>query len=512
MRRGVLVPVAILFAALALQLRTHITTASPTIDEPTHILAGYRHLRCGDFGINPEHPPLAKIVAALPLMTMDLRDPLGPCATRRISAPAAFNAGGIFLVSNGIDRVIVPARIAATTFTLLLAIAVFLFAYELSGTIPAMLALTVLAFEPALLGHGSLVATDMPLAATFFATIFAVHRYRTSPSIARLVIAGVAAGLTLGTKHSGLLVLPLVVLLLRRHLRACAAILAIAVVVLFATYGFQFTPYFDGLRYIAANAERQTWIFDKAYPRGQWFYFPLVFTIKASIATLVLVPFAARAKHKLLLLAPPAVVLGVSMLSGLNIGVRHILAIWPFVIVAGAAGFFSRQPPLPNRQLLAGILVAFHVVASLVAAPHYVAYANELWGNSHRVLRDSNVEWGQNTKLVRDYVEANGITECWFAAFGHGAISRALQPCTLLPSLGWTAGGIPIGPLPSTLRGTVFINAAALPPRGAPDYLPIVTQRPVDVLGGSIFVYQGEFHVPALAARVEHIRAIRRGP
>ena len=54
----------LLFAA---QLWLHADDASATMDEPVHLLAGHRHLQCGDYAFNPEHPPLLKQLAALPL-------------------------------------------------------------------------------------------------------------------------------------------------------------------------------------------------------------------------------------------------------------------------------------------------------------------------------------------------------------------------------------------------------------------------------------------------------------
>ena len=48
---------------------------SPTIDEPVHLLAGYSYLKWGDFRVNAEHPPLAKMLAALPLLLLDVNDP-----------------------------------------------------------------------------------------------------------------------------------------------------------------------------------------------------------------------------------------------------------------------------------------------------------------------------------------------------------------------------------------------------------------------------------------------------
>ena len=75
-RRGLFAAVSLLlFAALAGQLAYHAAAASATVDEPNHILAAHRHWQCGDFGINPEHPPLLKLLAAAPLNFRELADP-----------------------------------------------------------------------------------------------------------------------------------------------------------------------------------------------------------------------------------------------------------------------------------------------------------------------------------------------------------------------------------------------------------------------------------------------------
>ncbi|HEY0157752.1 MAG TPA: hypothetical protein VGF28_10745 [Thermoanaerobaculia bacterium] len=67
-----------------------------------------------------------------------------------------------------------------------------------------------------------------------------------------------------------------------------------------------------------------------------------------------------------------------------------------------------------------------------------------------------------------------------------------------------------VAPLPPVLRGTVFLSAAVLPPRGGREYLSIARGEPLAVLGGSVLVYEGEFHVPELAARVQRIREQQR--
>lgn len=513
MRRALTIAAAILLLALfALQLGLHATRTSVTIDEPTHLLAGYRHLVCGDFAINREHPPLLKIIAALPLLPMHPTDPFGPCGRIEGSSQVlGLDADGTFILANGIDRVVIPGRVAAMIFSLGLALLVFAAARTMFGAVAGWIALAVLAFEPTLIAHGSLVTNDMALAATLFATVFALHLYREQPTPARLALIGIAAGLTLASKYSGLIVLPIVVLFLWPRLRAAAIVLALAAVVLFATYGFvHWQMYFDGFRVLFAHAERPMYLFDTAYPTARWFYFPLVFSMKASLTLLVLIPFAF-ASRRALLLVPPILFFAASMMGGLNIGVRHILPIWPFLIVAGSGALWAFAKQRKAAQIVIAALLLFHAASAAATAPSYIAYANELWGGTnatHRVLKDSNVEWGQNMKIARQWLAQEGVTDCWFAAYGHGALNAAQQPCRLLPAFGWSAAHL-VDATPPVINGTVLLSAIVLPPRGGPEYAPITSTPPIAVLGGSVLVYRGTYRVPLLSAIGHSTRAMQ---
>src|SRR5258707_12970317 len=64
-----------LLAALVLQLTLSVSRDSPTWDEGDHIFAGYWSLTHKDFGLNPEHPPVVKMLAAAPLLTGPLKVP-----------------------------------------------------------------------------------------------------------------------------------------------------------------------------------------------------------------------------------------------------------------------------------------------------------------------------------------------------------------------------------------------------------------------------------------------------
>src|SRR5437870_7767171 len=63
------VAAAALVAFIALALGD-LLTASPTSDETAHLAAGYSYLVTHDYRLNPEHPPLVKMFAALPLLGM----------------------------------------------------------------------------------------------------------------------------------------------------------------------------------------------------------------------------------------------------------------------------------------------------------------------------------------------------------------------------------------------------------------------------------------------------------
>src|SRR5260370_35763666 len=195
-----------LVAALVLQLTLSVSRDSPTWDEGDHIFAGYRSLTHKDFGLNPEHPPLVKMLAAAPLLSMPLKVPE---VRNRFFMQEAFLDGKEFLFGNDADAMMFRARMTASILTVLLALLVFLAAKEFFGTGAAFIALTLIVFEPNLLAHGARVTTDAGLSCFMFATIYAFYRYVKAPSAWRLAVVGLAMGLTLAAKHTGILVIPM---------------------------------------------------------------------------------------------------------------------------------------------------------------------------------------------------------------------------------------------------------------------------------------------------------------
>lgn len=105
-----------------------------------------------------------------------------------------------------------------------------------------------------------------------------------------------------------------------------------------------------------------------------------------------------------------------SVINKVNIGVRHVLPVYPYVLVFAAAGFYFLWN-LKNRVLsrcTALILSGWLVLSSLSAFPNYLSYFNELaqiWGGGENILSDSNISWGQDLRRLKKFVEENRIPE-----------------------------------------------------------------------------------------------------
>jgi 4-amino-4-deoxy-L-arabinose transferase-like glycosyltransferase len=529
---GIVIGAALLLAVMAVELELSARQQSQTFDEAVHIFAGYRYWKNFDFGVNLEHPPLVKLVAALPLLRLPLRVPIAlPDADFKM---VEYAAGRDFLYGNDAKVMLWRARMAAAAFTICLALAVFAVAYSMWGVGPAFLALALLVFEPNFLAHGALVTTDIGVTLGIFLGVVSFYWYLKKPSVLRLAAAGLAAGICLSAKHSGTLLFPMLICLAlaellplrdpatrkfspdlaKRALRqfgSIAAIAAISLAVLWSMYGFRYaarpagqrvTPslsefagniapaksaivlqiarwhllpesYLFGVVDISSPGTIPTVIFGKYYPSAQWFYFPSVFVVKCTLAFLAfccLVPLSGALREKrfrremLFLIIPAAVYLIVAMGSGINHGIRHLLPMFPYVIilVSVAAWELGRR----HRALAAIVLVLVvaHAASSLRAFPNYIPYANELWGGpakTHEILADSNVDWGQGLVAMKQYIDRHQIKNCWFAYFGSVVADGSYygMPCRPLPTALSDLLRLPVPIVPAQVDGPVFLSA-----------------------------------------------------
>ncbi len=350
---------ATLLAIMAILLVTSTRQQSQTFDESTHLFAGFEYWKHADFGRNPEHPPLVKLLASLPLLRMGLHEP--PAIPIPFFKAQDFINGTQLLYTADADAILLRGRLMIALLSLTLGLLVFLATKEIFGPLAAILALFLFAFEPNLLANGAIVTTDMGLALFLFASVYTFYRFCTKPSAARLALCAVATALGIVAKHSGVLILPTLVLLAlvdllpavgntaaaqdwKRHLRQLGlALITISVVsylILWAFYGFrygarpgqlQITPslaayagtlthplqrsvidflarhhllpeaYLYGwVDILLSQGARPSFIFGHLYSTSKWFFFPAVFLLKTTLTLmlfLLLLPFARISRN-----------------------------------------------------------------------------------------------------------------------------------------------------------------------------------------------------------------------
>jgi hypothetical protein len=547
-------------------------------DEGDHIYAGYESWTTGDFGINPEHPPLLKAIATLPLLMMHLSAP-APKSPTFSKNEAYFNGRSLIYDNGGLavaNRIIFRARMMAAIFSLALATLVYLACLEIFGPVAALFALALTVFEPNLIAHGAYVTTDMAVTFGIFATIYALYRFRVRPSIGRLAVVGAATGVALALKHSAVLLLPIALVLLacelvrpnsgerrvrvlRLYAAAFAAGIFLGLPILWATYHFRFLAhphggmhpslgeYMSSLHGIeprvyaflarwhilpesylygmvdirvqsVAGQSFSTYLFGKVYAHGVPYYFPAAFVIKSTLGFMLLLvlAFFAVVSRRLMgwqrlsfLVVPPVVYLLIAIDTGLNIGARHILPMYPFLAVligGGAVALWQRRRLWVYVTL---VLLGWHVVSATLSAPNFIAYSNELFGgpaNTYRYLTDSNTDWGQQLISVKRYLDQHNIHDCWFGYFVQPSIDYHAYgiPCRQLPTADsmWTQQQVDV---PTSISGTVLISASTLTGYEFGSVLlspfqPFMDKRPIATIDDGVFVYRGVFDTSLASA------------
>src|SRR6185369_13061750 len=129
--------------------------------EPNHLAAGYSYWKTRDFRLNPEHPPLAKLIAAFPLLFIH---PKFDTNHEYWKTVAEFDFGFNFLYQNDADRLLFWSRGAMVLIGALGLLLTFLWARDLFGPAAGLFAAGMYAFSPNLLAHAMLVTTDVPVA------------------------------------------------------------------------------------------------------------------------------------------------------------------------------------------------------------------------------------------------------------------------------------------------------------------------------------------------------------
>jgi len=427
------------------------------IDDSMHMPAGYSYLLTRDYRLNQEHPPLIKLLSGLGLWHVRPQFPFDSPGWQQAATPEDPEDGmtrieEAFFERNAgqFEQIAFWGRLPMLIIPLLLLLAVWWLTRQLFGPIAGLIAVLLLATEPNIVGNSIVVQNDVASALATVLFVIALKRFLTGGRTIDALLFGGALGLALATKYSLLVLAPVafavlvihaVWQLIRKRVAVKSAVLlpllifATAYVILIAFYSFHVdTPWLLPRYFVygvdmvreATSEGRPAFLLGRVSETGWWYYFPIAFALKttipfllASIGGLVwaVIEMIKRKRFVLLYaLVPSVLYLGLTLTSHLDIGVRHLLPMFPFVAITGA-GFLATLIDLAkqhDRRLgvaLAIVLLGPSLAIAIVTFPNYLTYFNPLAGgmdHGWEKLSDSNVETGQEVKPLANYLKARG--------------------------------------------------------------------------------------------------------
>ena len=524
-RRRLLVPAVLSLLALHAFLAVHsLRRKSTTFDEVTHLPAGLAQVATGEVRLNPQHPPLVKLLAGLAASTLEPRLPLDGDAYRE-GREWDFGRQVLYELGNDAMALLSRGRLPVVGLSVACALLVFLWSRRRDGDLAGLASLALYAFSPTVLAHARLVTMDAAVTAGAVGALYFWWRSarRETPHLGLEAACGLALGVALAAKFSGLLLLPAMALaeLLavgfrrswKRRARAWVVVAAVAAAVVEVAYLLPHDPlrYVGdlGLLYADRNPDYHYYLAGRFSREGFPHYFLVAMGLKTTLPGLLAMlgglalagRTAIRAASSrregdarisgddLFLWLPALLWLAVTSATAANWGVRYVLPLYPllFVLAGGLVPWLGR---LSRRGgWLLALVLATHASEAVKAHPDYIPYFNQLAGGvagGPRWLDGSNLDWGQDLYRLPAWLRQRGIDRVRLLYFG-----------TALPGyFGVTTEPMAESDWRDEPRPGVYVISAEYLVRGLhqaesrgwkSDWLR--RYRPVDVLGGSLYLY-----------------------
>ena len=484
-RLGVLALIIALVASLVVVKAA--ARFAQTWDEPAHLAAGMQWFAQGRYDYDPQHPPLARVAIAL-----------GPKLFGATShgQPTMWTEGNAILLESGpYARTLLLARLGVLPFFLLLLGVTWGWTRSLYGDAAAVVALLLVATTPQLLAHAGFATNDLPLTATLLAALWTFTRWLERPDAGRTIVFALAGAATIATKFSSLPFFAVAAVLivcawwaipaprqsgaprrialgdLRDPARMAVAAAVLVGLLVWAVYRFHTRLAFGGrlplpapelltgLRALAEhNREGHTsYLFGHVGTHGWWWYWWVALAVKTPLAFLSLAALGIawllgsvrrRDWRAIAPLCAAAAVMIVAMISHIDIGVRHILTVYPLLAIPAAGAVVSLWERVPARPLVRGVLgalIIWEVAQAAFAYPEFLADFNVLAGrHPEHILVDSNLDWGQDLDRLADTLHARhvrAVTLFYFGSTPVGAVHLAdtVRLGGSAPASGWVA-------------------------------------------------------------------------
>jgi 4-amino-4-deoxy-L-arabinose transferase-like glycosyltransferase len=448
---------------------------SVTIDEVAFLPAGFYNLKTRDFRLYPYHPPLIRILAAIPLLKSPARIP----PEKNQNRVDIWQMGKDFMDENNrhYQSIFVKARVVILILGMMLVALSWWWARSLYGPQSGILAATLTAFCPNIMAHSGLVTTDLGASLAFLASIYGFWKFCQKPGLSRGAGMGFLLGIALACKFTSLILIPIMIALSvvyfwrdRKALnwKAIGKGITLAIIsswlVLNTAYfwkgtatrvsGYKFVSpmfsqkltkilppglpiplpydYVRGFDFMSFQNEAGGWsyLLGELSRKGWKYYFLVALAVKMTLASLALILgaiysltfFRKSWRDELFLILPALAVIGViSLTVSLGFGFRYILPAIPFLYIFAA----RLASPLLNLKIrlkaAIWLLLLAHIISNLLIYPHYLAYFNLAAGGpekGYKILADSNIDWGQDLIRLKKYMDEQKLDELCLVHFG----------------------------------------------------------------------------------------------
>ncbi len=448
----------VLLAALTAQSVGSMRLKSVTYDEPIYLAAGWVATTTG-IDLNPAHPPLMKYLIAAPLALAGSAPAAAiPNWDQAESNPRSYATSFLFENRADADTLLFAGRSAVVAVSVLLALVVWIWAWQLYGPLAATVSLGLYAFCPNIIAHSTLATLDLGVTAGIAVGSYAFWRAYRHPTPLAGIAAGAALATALLTKSSATVLLGLLPLQLgaaivwhrRRRsadARALVVVTGVALLVAAAIIAVAYGPRTFGLaQYVAGfrlgvldrdafmNRKFQAFCWGRYSATGFPWYFLAAFVLKTPVPTLVATLASivwlvrrgpSRLFDELFLVLPIVAFFVVTAISRDDLGLRYILPVYPllYVLIGGmtvAVYRWSRERlgsrGWRSRLAAAGMgsLAAGYVAGTVAIYPDHLAFFNGLFcgpAEGIRYLDDSNIDWGQDFKQLARYMREHDITQ-----------------------------------------------------------------------------------------------------
>jgi hypothetical protein len=431
----------------------------------------------GVYTLDPIDPPLPRVSTAVGPYLLGIRS---------FGNRNPWDEGNLVLDAQGnanLHKVLTAARLGILPYFLIAAFLTWRITRRWLGSWPAAVAVFLFSTCPPVLAHASVATTDMSFVATFLFAIDMIWLAFQDPKPWRCALAGLGFGLACIAKLSAFPYLALcgfaflVYMLWKKkkslpRILAWAAFSAAAIVTIWAGYHFSVGSlatsdpksqqtvahalsklgpargafgvvinhlpayqYFQGLR-IAQRMKQfppPGYLFGEVYYGGRWYFFLLILLLKTPIAfTLLVIPGFILAIRRLLnlhdgfALVPLAGIVFpilVATMSHINLGVRHVLVVYPFfAMLAALTGLTLYRNFAHSRKLITGavaVLLGWQLVSCLRVAPDFLTWFIEpVASQGGYIAIDSDYDWGQDLFRLRDELHALNASQVWVAYSG----------------------------------------------------------------------------------------------